>query len=169
MKLLTIANTVFDRVLEYLVYLAGVLIIFILLDMIVEVVLRYFFASSLRWVADVNSMLLLWIPFMAVALVLREEGHVKIDVLLVRLRPKARFLLDAITSVVVAIVCFALAWYSLRTSIEFFHLGLFTRRVIIIYTYIIISLVPIGSFLLSIEFLRRSYRNIKAYRGISAP
>lgn len=168
MKLLSKGYRVFDRVLSFLSWLTGAMLIFIMLNIVVEVVLRYSANKSLRWVVDVNLMLQVWMPFLTAAWVLRDEGHVTLDTLIVALRPRVRALLKAITSFVLAIFCLYYGWYGLLNTIEFYQLGLFIQRVLTIPTFLIVFPIPLGLFLLAIEFFRRSYRSIKEYQGPEA-
>ena len=110
MKLLTKANGAFDRTLDILIW-AGAMIFFAVWFVIVlEIVLRYFLNRPLFWVVEVSEYSLLYICFLGAAWLLRREGHVKIDFLANRLQPKNEALLNAITSVLAAMVCLVLVW-----------------------------------------------------------
>jgi TRAP-type C4-dicarboxylate transport system permease small subunit len=52
-KLRAKANAVFDRVLDITAFLGGALLVFLILSVCWEVVLRYFFNKPTSWVVEV--------------------------------------------------------------------------------------------------------------------
>ena len=72
MKLLAKFGAIFDRLLDVVSILACILLVFIMLSVCAEVVLRYFLGSPLIWVIEISEMNLLYITFLAIAWVLRR-------------------------------------------------------------------------------------------------
>jgi TRAP-type C4-dicarboxylate transport system permease small subunit len=62
---------VWDRFIDVFMVLAGVLFWFQMVIVNVEVFSRYFLRPT-TWVAEISSILILWIPFMVAAWVLRK-------------------------------------------------------------------------------------------------
>jgi len=62
--------------------------------------------------------------------VLREEGHVKMDLLLTRLNPRAEAILNIVTSGVGAIICLALTWFGIKVTWDNFQTGYFLHTVV---------------------------------------
>ncbi len=85
MKLLTKVSSIFDRFLDGMAYLAAVLIGFIIVGIITEVVARKVWLVSIPGMHEATEYSLVWIGFLVAAWLLREEGHVNIDLLLDRL------------------------------------------------------------------------------------
>ena len=75
---------VWDRLIDGLMVLAGILFWVQMLIVNIEVFSRYFLTPT-TWVAEISSILVLWIPFMVAAWVLRKDAHVRMDLLLQRL------------------------------------------------------------------------------------
>ena len=70
-----------DRLNEGIMVLAGILLWGQMVIVNIEIVSRYF-GRPTTWVAEISSILVLWIPFMIGGWVLRREGHVKMDLLI---------------------------------------------------------------------------------------
>ena len=63
----------FDRTMNAMAFLAGVILIFIMLSVCLEVILRDVFDAPQMWVTQVTECLLLYITFLGSAWLLREE------------------------------------------------------------------------------------------------
>jgi len=157
MKLLKKMGMVYDRIIDAAALLAGMMVIFLMLSVSLEVALRYFWGRPTSWVGEIAGYILLYIPFLIAAWILKRDGHVKMDLLLDRLNPKMQCLLNVVTSVTSAVICLVLTWFGLRSSIYFHSLNYKTPTVLMLPKGLIIGIIFVGCFLLSIQFLRRAY------------
>ena len=64
----------YNRIVDLGAILAGVLLIFLMLSVTLEVGLRYFLGRPTSWVVEICGYTLLYIPFLAAAWVLRTDG-----------------------------------------------------------------------------------------------
>ncbi len=165
MKPLARITAVFDRTLNLLAYLAAALIAFIMLSVSYEVVMRYFFNRPPVWVIDITEILLLYIAFLAVAWLLREEGHVRMDMVLTRLKSRPQATLNIITSTICAIIFLVVTWYGVRVTWVHFQKGLYSPTFLDIPSAYSLVIIPVGSFLLFIQFLRRIRRFVGNWRA----
>jgi len=166
MKLLSKLNSLFDRTIGFLAILATILLAFVMLIVDWEVVARYFLKRPSSWMLEVVEFTLLYICFLGAAWLLKEEGHIKMDLVLSRLNPKAQLWLNVITSLLGAIICFITTWYGVKVSWDLHQSGQYFATFLKPPKYIIVGIVPVGCFLLSIQFLRRTYGFLRA-RGAS--
>ena len=157
MKLQTRATIVFDRTMGALAILAGIIIIFIMLSIASDVVGRTFLNRPIIWVIEISEICLVAITFLGAAWLLKREGHVKLDILVNHLNPRSQALLNAITSIVGAIICLAVVWYGAKVSWDHFQRGLVAYSLLGPPTFPRYTIIAVGSFLLSIQFLRRAY------------
>jgi len=157
MKIVKKMGMVYDRIIDAAVLLAGIMVVFLMLSVSLEVALRYFWGRPTSWVGEIAGYILLYIPFLVAAWVLKRDGHVKMDLLLERLDPKTQCLLNVITSVTSAAICLVLTWFGLRSSLYFYNLNYKTPTVLMLPKALIIGIIFVGCFLLSIQFLRRAY------------
>ena len=154
---------IFDRIINIMTYLAGILLVFIMLSVCLEVILRSFFNRPQIWVTEVTECLLLYITFLGTAWLLREEGHVKIDVLLDRVKPKTVALLGIISSLIGLFVSLILAIYGLGVTWNYFQRGIYTPTAMEIPVFAILAIIPIGSLMLFIQFIRRTRKFVAEF------
>ncbi len=164
MKLVQRFINIFDRTLNLMSLLAIVLLLFIMFSVDTEVVTRYFLGFSIKGTTEFMGYSLLFITFLGAAWTLREEGHVRMDILLTRLSRGTQYLLNIFTSVLSAGVCFVLVWYGVRTTLEAYQLGLLASSELQTPQYLVLLIIPTGSFFLFIQFLRRLYGYIRSWR-----
>ncbi len=162
MKLLTKVIAVFDRVIDIVAILAAVGIVFMMLVVSAEVVMRYFFGRPLIWVMEVTEGTLLYITFLVAVWVLRREQHTKMDIVLTRLSPISQDVLNIITSIISAFICLLLTWYGARVTWQHLVGGIFTETAMEFPMAPLLVIIPVGSFLLFIQFLRRTYSYLSA-------
>jgi TRAP-type C4-dicarboxylate transport system permease small subunit len=163
MKLSTKVNSIFDRTIDLLAFLAAIMIIFTMLLVSAEVVMRYFLRRPIAWDVEITEYLLLYITFLAAAWVLKREGHVRIDILLNRLTPRSQAMLGIITSILGILICGALVWYgTLVTWDHFLRQVTYARSLLEVPYYPILAIIPVGSLLLMLQFVRRT---LDTWRG----
>ncbi len=148
---------VFDRIVDLLVYVTIGLLIFAWLSVCLEIVMRYFLNRPLVWVIEISEYILLFITFLGATWLLKKEGHVAIDVVLTKLDPRTAAIVNIVTSLLGAASCLALAWYAGQTTWVHFQKGIYDQRTLELPMAPLMAVIPIGSFLLFVQFLRRTY------------
>ena len=164
MKLLEKARAIFDHFNDFLLWLAGVLLYFALFSVCYEIGMRYFLHHPTVWSLELTEYTLVWVTFLGTAWLLRREGHVKIDFLLLRLKPRVQTIINIVTSILCAIACLVALWYSGQVVREQFQRGLVFSTALALPMWPIFIILPIGFFLLFIQFLRRTYRYLASWR-----
>ncbi len=166
MKLLSKVTSIFDSTIDFLALSAAVLMIFIMLCIVADVVMRYVLSRPIFWVVEIAEYSLLWITFLGAAWLLKREGHVKMDLLINRLRPENQALLNTITSFMGAIIFLVIAWYSATVTSDLWQSGYFVSSLNLRAPKgPILAIIPAGSVLLSVQFLRRTYSYLGNFRG----
>ena len=82
-------KTSFDRLIESLAFMAGLLLLLITVFVSYAVITRYLNFKPPIWVLQFTEYGLLWMTFLGTAWLLREEGHIKVDTLVSRLGPRS--------------------------------------------------------------------------------
>ena len=157
MKRLTKSARIFDITINSFAYLAALYLAFILLSVSAGVVMRYFVGQPLNWVLELSEYGLLYITFLAATWILKREGHVKIDLVLDRLTSRTRAIVNIITSIICILVCLTLVWYGSKITVEYFLMGRYEDTPLRIPLAYVLGIIPLGSFLLAIQFIRRTY------------
>jgi TRAP-type C4-dicarboxylate transport system permease small subunit len=143
-----------------MVIFAGILLIFSMLSISAEVVSRYLFGYPFGWVTEICEYSLVYITFLVAAWVLRQERHIKMDLIFNRLSLKLQSTLNILTSLVSAMACFVIFLFSLRVTWELFKTGYFTPTVLEIPKFIIMAIIFIGSLTLFFQLLIRTFNFI---------
>lgn len=154
-------TAMFDQILDGAAILAASMLMFVMLSMVAEVIMRYYFHSPLIWVVEVSETILLFTAFLGAAWLLRGEGHVRVDLALNFLPPKTRTILDVFTSIVAAFCCAVVVWYGVTATWDSFVRGSFEPTSLEIPSAYILFIIPVGALLLFIQCLRRSYGYLK--------
>jgi C4-dicarboxylate transporter DctQ subunit len=153
-----------DKVLNGLACLAGCLMMIALLMVCIDVVMRYFFNSPIGGVLQFSEYVLLYIPFLAAAYVLKDDSHIKIDIVLNRLSPKLQATLNMVTSMFGFLVLLVLTYYGTYITLDYYRRGVPTLKYYKIPEFLVIMVIPLGCFLFALQFIRKAcgyYRAIK--------
>ena len=150
-------NRLFDRVLLILAGVAAVILVFTTVSVDFEVIMRYAFNNPTKWVVDFSEYALVFILFLSTAWVLSQEGHVKIDLLLKAFSGKTQRVVNIVTSIIGAVACAIFFGYALWITLEIFQAGDVLWRATIIPKGPIWIVMPIGSFLLTLQFARKAW------------
>ena len=143
-KLLAKGGTIFDYIIGSLTYLAAAILIFIMLAVVWDVIARAVASQPLKWVLEFSEYNLLYITFLGTAWLLRRDGHVSMDILLVYLKPRASALIGFVTSILIAMICFILFWYGTQVTWEQFQLCILQSNVIENPTHLEFVVIPLG-------------------------
>lgn len=166
MKSLKKLAIVFDQTLIVAAVISCALITLVMMSIALDVVMRYFFGRPQIWVLETTEISLLYITFLASAWVLKKERHVKMDLLLNRLSPSAQALCNGITSIVGSIICFIISWYGTLFTWDQLVRNVRRETLLNIPNGPIVVIIPIGCFLLLIQFLRRSSEYFTEWRSL---
>lgn len=150
-------GSILDRLMDFLVLLAGVMVLFLIIGVSVDVFMRYFLRRPMIWVDDVSEATLVYIPFLAAAWLLRSDGHIQVDIVFERFSPNLQGMLNVATSILGAGVCLVLAWFTGQATWGSFQHGIKLIGGITYPKYILLAPIPLGCLLLAIQFVRRTY------------
>jgi TRAP-type C4-dicarboxylate transport system permease small subunit len=164
MNLASKVSKIVDRVIDFLAYLACGLLVLALIIVVLEVIMRYFFNRPQIWVLETTEYILLLTTFMGAPWLLKREGHVNVDIAVRYLRPRARALLNTILCIIGALMCLVLAWYSGTTVWDEYQMGFKIPKVLELPRAPLLAIIPLGSFLLFVQFLGNAYRYLTIWR-----
>ena len=151
-----------DRLNDVIMILAGVLLWGQMAIVNIEIFSRYL-GRPTTWVAEISSILILWIPFMIGGWVLRKEAHVKMDLLIERLSPRSRALINFVTSLIGVIVMFIVTVAGFLTTL--YWIGNKTPTMLMLPRSPIIAIIFVGSLLFTIQFFIRALENLNQWRS----
>lgn len=148
------ALRVFDHILSIGAVSAGALLVFIMLAISLDVILRYSINQPLEWAVEISQYTLVVMTFLGAAWVLKRNKHVVMDQLIMRLSPKAQAALNAFTSILSAMACCVVVWYGTKVALEQFKTGDSYYSTLEAPKWPITAIVAAGFLLLFFQFLR---------------
>ena len=167
MKALMKVNTIFERIIGVMALLAAILLTSVMLIVTLEVTWRFVTGHATFWVTEVCEYALLFITFLGTAWLLEQEGHVKLDVVLIRLKLRTQALLNTITSFIGAIIFLVVTWYSVESTLQHFQLGYFIDTTLQPPKWIMLAIIALGSLMLFFQFLRRTNGYLRGWRALA--
>jgi C4-dicarboxylate transporter, DctQ subunit len=165
MQFFNLLGKLLDRVNSLMIVIAAFLLIALTVIVGTDITLRYGFSKPLGWVKETSEYILVFLGFLVAAWILKDDGHVKMDLILSRISPRAQTLMNIITSAVSTLVVLIVSWYSLTVTIEFYRTKLLTPSVLELPKWIFILPIFVGSLLLAAQFLRRTWGLFAQWRS----
>lgn len=168
-KILRKFTAIFDRTIDILFVLAGVVIVCQMVSVAGSTLMSYFLKISMPWVIAFSEFGILYIVFLSTAWLLKHERHVKMDIVVRRLSPRNQSVFVIITSIIGIGICLILTVYGIQVTWDHWVRGLYDIFKLIGFPKAIaLVIIPIGSFLLTIQFARRAYGALRA-EGVLKP
>ena len=158
MNVLRKLSVIFDSIVNIAALLAATVLVSIVFSVCLGVVMRYVFGRAIIWIPEVNAYTLTPVTFLSAAWLLRDEGHVRMDIVVERFTKRNQIIIDVGTSILCAIMFLAISWYGAQTTWDYFQRNVYdyssVMRIPIAY---VLASVFVGSILLFIQFLRRTW------------
>jgi len=165
-RMLSKGSSFFDFILGVFAFLGGVILAFLMFAVCWDVIARSVAGKPLEWVLEFSEYGLLFMCFLSTAWVLKNDRHVISDLLLVALSPRKQAFLNTMTSLAGAIVCIILTWVGAAVSLEKLQIGSYQPTIIQPPDFPLFLIIPVGFSLLSIQFMRRTYRHFGAWKAV---
>lgn len=159
------AITFFDRLLNVMAAVTGTIIVLVMVAVCVNVIMRYVFNRPITGVEEITEYLLLYVTFIGTAWLLREGGHVRVDILLNRVKPRTRVFLGVVSSLIGVLICGVLTWYGTKVTWVNFQQGSYFPSILEFPKAPVLVIIPCGSFLLLIQFLRKTTQSLGNWRS----
>lgn len=146
----------FDKTLDVAAYISMFFISFIVVTLVLDITLRATIRHTLGPVTDIDRMLLVYIPFLGAAWLLRREGHVKVDIISERLPRTLQSISMVLFSIIGIILGILMVWYGGKLTIELIQRNSLTLDIMETPMWVYQIPVPIGGLLLFGQFVRRT-------------
>jgi len=118
----------FDLLIDGLALAAAALVVLLTLLILCDIAARYLRLFTLTWALEASEYMLYAITFLGAPWVLREEGHIAIELVVERLPPRLRAALRRLTDLFGAAVCALLFGYAWAVAWRSFDSGVMVRK-----------------------------------------
>jgi len=160
--LVRIAEKILDRTIDIMAVLSGLLLTAVMLATVFKVGLRGIAGKGIIGIDQLSGTALVYMTFLGGVWVLRKNGHVVVDLVLIGVRTSVKRGLLILNSLVGAAVCLSVSYFGFIAVQVSISRGVMVATELEIPRAIGLIPIPLGTFLLGIEFLRRA---VVAYRG----
>jgi TRAP-type C4-dicarboxylate transport system permease small subunit len=99
--------------------------------------------------------MLFLLAFLGTTWVLKKKAHINVTILVERLKPRAKTYCHLFSSFMGILVSLIILWFSLKTSIENYVVGVKIVKTYALPKWIFLSFISFGYLLLFIEFIRQ--------------
>ncbi len=155
------ASSLFDRILSSLAFLDCLIIAFLMFLVTVDVIGRKLFGMPVQWVLEISELCIPAMVFLGAAWLLKNDGHITMDMVVNNLNPKGQAALNFFTALLGVFICIVLTFYASRLSIDHIQRNMHSVTVLGLPTSPRYILIAFGSFLLIFQFVRRAYHSLK--------
>lgn len=150
------ARSWFDRLVDALAFVAGVMLCALALLVCLDVTSRTLRLFAMPWALDFSEYLLYAITFLAAPWVLREQGHIAVEILVERLPAGLRGALQRATDAFGALVCATLLAFSCRVLWRSYSQNNMVHETFVFPEWYLFAIAPPVFLLLALIFARRA-------------
>ncbi len=165
MKALKYGGGIFEFIVNAFIFLSGVLLTMIMLAVCTDVVMRYLFNRPIFWVAELSEYSLLYITFLGTAWLLKQDGHVKIDLFTSRLAPEKRERLAIASGIIGIFISVVFTYFGFKVTWDHFVRGVYNPTLLEFPKGPLIAVIPTGFFLLLIQYIRMVFASWRTLKG----
>jgi TRAP-type C4-dicarboxylate transport system permease small subunit len=144
----------YDALLYGMAWMAGLLIVAMMVIITLDVALRNLGYQSSAHFFTFTEYALLMVPCMGAPWLVREKGHIYVEILFMHLGPAARKWLLRFIGVACVAVCLIIAWYGFGITIADFLGNEKDVRSFDMPRWMIVGWIPLGFLMMAIEFAR---------------
>jgi len=161
---MTLIGRVLDWIEDACAALAALLVVYVMLTISADVVGRYVLNSPIGWAIEFAEHALMALPFLAMAWLVRENGHVTIDIVVHLLPESLRSRVLVGVSLLAAATTGFACWFAVLTTFSQLDRGVRTIGIYPVDRYLLIAIVAFGLGLTCVEFLRLARRQLRDIR-----
>ena len=149
------ASAVIDYICDVGGFIGALCILCAGLAITYEVICRYIFHNPTEWSNEMTSYFTVGSVFLVMAYVMKQEGHVRVDILIKRFKPKVRFI-SAIFIYCITLT-FSIMLFCTGVQLVAYSISVNAINPTPLRTPIFIPqlLIPIGGFLLSLQCIKK--------------
>lgn len=169
-RLATLAGRLFSRAVNRITLagcgIAGFALLVMTLIITMDVVLRYAFTPT-KWVHEFSTYLMVVVVFLGLAYALKEDAHIKVDFLVVRLPRRIRDWMKVINSILFLVFAIVLCYFNWHLFTQSFALKTRSFTSVDVIIWPVQLFMPVGLAILSLLLICNIYNETRAVLGKS--
>lgn len=144
----------YNRLVDSFAFVAGLMLIWLMVAVVTSVLIRNIGAQPPAWLFTSTEYAMFYLTLLGAPWLVREKGHVFIEVAITNLPPKALSAVSRLVMLICATISFVLAWKGLELLISNIQDGDYDVRTYFIPMWIFTVAYPLSFGLMGIEFAR---------------
>jgi TRAP-type C4-dicarboxylate transport system permease small subunit len=164
MNFLRKAERFFDRLMNLMLLVSGVIVILDTVLVAQDVIVRKSLDYTWSPLYEILTYSLVWMTFLGTAAIYRDDGHVKLDSFMQLLPKRTQTFINFLTSCAVVVLCIFMCFLTARLTINDALNHFVLATILNPPKWPIEIIIPIAFFMLFIQAIRHSVRYFKAYR-----
>jgi C4-dicarboxylate transporter, DctQ subunit len=144
----------YDAILYGMAYVAGFLMAAMMAVITLDVVLRNLGYQSSAHFFSFTEYALLAVPCLGAPWLVREKGHIYVEIVLMYLSPAWRRVLAQLIGIACVAVCAIVAWYGFAVTVNDYVQNEKDVRSFDMPRWIVIGFIPLSFTMMALEFLR---------------
>jgi len=153
-----------DKLCKIGAYLSGILLVCLILLILVEIFIRYFFDASTMIADEYSGYLYLASIFLGLAYTFLKDGHIRINIITSRLNKKKNKIIDIIAGVITLAILILIFYRTILFTYDSYSLEMLSEAVSETPLYLTQIVMPIGTLLFilaTISFIIKGFKNDK--------
>jgi TRAP-type C4-dicarboxylate transport system permease small subunit len=151
----------FDKIANWGGYISSVFMIFIVALILIEIFLRTFFHTSTLISDEYSAYFFVVVVMLGLAYTFKDEGHIRITIILGKLNPKLNKILDIICLLIALALTVFMFYYSMKMVIDTRSLDMRADSIAETPVYIPQIALPVGYFLFILSIIGKIMRRIR--------
>jgi TRAP-type C4-dicarboxylate transport system permease small subunit len=167
MKLLHKAGIIFDKIVDYMLLSAAVIVVLTAVVVSEDVISRKFFGFTWVLLYEIITYALLWMTFLGTTAIMRMHSHVKMDSVTGRLSSKVQALINGVTSTLCALLLIGIVFYTAKMTVSDYQTNFILATILNPPKWPIEIIIPTGFFMLLIQIIRNAHGFFVTYKALS--
>jgi TRAP-type C4-dicarboxylate transport system permease small subunit len=118
MYLMRHLGKIHNLLLEFSAIISGIMVTMMVVLTLSAVFMRYIVHNPLAWDIEITGYLLLYTPLFGAAWLLKEDGHICVEIVYEKLSHRNRILLDIIISLIITFASLIITWYAFNDTLD---------------------------------------------------
>ena len=158
-------HKVIDTCLNVLATVAGLALGFLLIAICYSTFSRVVFRNPMSNLIEYSAYSLIYITFLGAPWILKQRGHITVDLILEMMSKKKKYLMNMLTDIAGSLICAVVfwegavvVWSNIREHIKVMY-SMGTPQ------FLLIIVIPVGSLFMIIQFLRNAAEDYHLWKA----
>ena len=165
MKSLSVLTTGIDKVGEFFLRACAFLLLLMLITVLYDVLMRYFFSRPTSWALEINEYFFIFLSIMPAAEILRQKRHIGMDLFLKKLHERNQIHVEIFYLICMLFFSSIVVWRGFEMTANAYKYGMASSSLLSFPLFIPYSLIPAGFGWLGLQLVVQICRNINMLWG----